>query len=228
MRIIILVDAVGQRVAAALDNFKISVPHKGVYITDLGYGNVKGLKEIPVEEKSLTVYFNTELNAETVTADCVRLYCDDEEVIIKSVSYDGGVVLDIGERLKPKKKYRLEIINTVRDTLGVSPGSVLTTGFSTSYAQLDIKNLLLKTDENGTYIEGQMVDRLASAKTMYLVLTVWNGNRMVDINVTPLEFSDGIAFSSGYVVKGFDDTLEISLWDSFTCPDILVKESEVI
>ena len=205
----------------AVDNFRVSKTVEEPVISE-----IKGIKpsadgRISPEDETVRVLLTAPVMAESVSVDTVKVYREDETVVLESVVYDGEIKLNFAEALRGQSVYRVEISTEVQDENGTPLDDLLTAQFETGFASLDIKDIDLRKKANRVYLEGTAVNLGAEPKTCFIVLTVWDKGCMTDLSVTPAEWLDGEAFQTKPVSLGTGQSLEYAVWDSLCIPKVI-------
>ena len=224
LRITMKVNKEGQTTLTALDNISMSVAVGETVISGVTADVMSENGKIAPESTSVAVELTNGLNSATVTTDNVKVYTDNREVIVDSISFDGNLVINFSEKLQPDKIYTIILADTIADSLNNLLGGGRKCCFMTSYAASDAINLSLVSDDNGSRVTGTMIDFNNSGKTLYTVLTVWNGDRMTDIVINPITWSDGASFTTGYVNVADGETVSFAVWDRLYNPTVLLKD----
>ncbi len=226
LRMIMSVTNPGQTAKIAFDNFLIEGAVSPLLVSSIGYDN-NASADIPPESDRVTITFNSMLNAEiaangSIKNDMVKVYVKESnrEVIIDSIECaDSKITVIFREKLIPSTLYLVKL-NKIEDINGIKITENTRDWFSTTPAQLDVVSLKRIESENKIAISGTMVDMQNSGKPLMCVLSVWNGEKLVDITYKSITAGE---FTTNYVNFTAGNTLQFFVFE----PDsykVLIKQ----
>lgn len=215
----------GQKFKVAFDNFSVSSVDSVPVISQIGQNGDLSQSVTPTAEK-ISIKLTAALKSESVNKENIALYIGDEEIMIKEVSYASMIVSIVPEeKLRSDEKYTVVIKENTQMPLGAVIGENVKGTFQTTVGELDLLTSSLIKIGNNSYVSGEFEYNGDSSKSVYIILTVWENNKMTDITVTEKILSKtNKTFTTNNVELKEGQKAELYVWDSLSSPNVLTTK----
>ncbi|MBP3360397.1 MAG: Ig-like domain-containing protein [Clostridia bacterium] len=213
----------------AFDNMKVDYIEPLTQITSIGYDETASAAKVSPYAKKLLVNLNTKLQAETLNSASVLLFCGDEQIPYKELSYsseDKRITIIPAEGLRSNQKYTVKLTNKVCDSSGTYLTGGLESGFFVDYADFDVYELKLTEDGGQICAEGSIINKTESPSDCYIILNIFSGSKLVNTTVKKVTAArDGhTAFKTDLLSKDAAQTAEAYVWSSLNNPVSVASE----
>ena len=163
----------------------------------------------------------------SINKDNIKVFCGNEEVVVKDVSYDKvnhmGAVITLEEDLVSQTEYSVVLSTDVQNGKGTRIPAQQQLFFETDVNSIDVTDLKLLSNENGSSITGTMVDSENAGGTKFAIISVWQEGKLMEIKVNELSWENGGVFETDKVNFEDGQQLEFSVWDGFALPNVIHK-----
>ncbi len=214
-----------QSFEASFDNFRVSGIDSVPVISEIGQ-NGDFTQNVSPDAKNISVKLTAALKADSVTKESVALYIGDEEILIKEVSYASMVITVVpDEKLRSDEEYTVIIKETTRTPTGAIIGEKVKGTFYTTVGEYDLLSSSLVKNGNTSYVSGEFVYNKDENRSVYIILTVWENNKMTDITVMEKVLSKtNKTFTTNNVELKEGQKAELYVWDSLSVPDVMTTK----
>ena len=215
----------GQKFKVAFDNFVASSIDAVPVISKIGQdGNVDA--SVTPTAQNIAVKLTSALKAESVTKENVKLMLGNEEVMVKEISYASMIITIVpDEKLRSDEEYTVVIKETTQTPMESVIGTQVKGRFTTTVGELDLASNTLETQTDKMRVKGELVYTADEPTYAYIILTVWDGDKLSDITIKEMSVSKtNKSFTTDYVEYKNGYKAELYVWDSLSTPNSLTTK----
>ncbi len=169
----------------AIDNINIKGYYDVPTVTAVEDGN-----DISPDKAEITEYLSSPLYDKSISAETVRLLDEDgNECPIEKAFYNGSdysVTVVPKKALMPDSEYKIVISADAQFAKDVPVGEEVEGVFKTAPSQIRVEHVQIKKEASLCKADVRIKNVTDSEKTVYVVMTLWQNEKGIDMKISPL------------------------------------------
>lgn len=205
----------------ALDNIII----KGYYDTpEIKSAQYSYSAEADINE--ITAYLSSKVWGGSINEDTVHLINDEGTACpLKEIIYDenaAAVIIKPQKALMPDTRYTVVITDGAMLSQDIPFSEEVSGSFTTESSKISVANAALSESSGSVKADVSIKNVTADAMTVYVVMTLWNGNKGVDMKISPITIAAGkTATASLQALRQGADSAQLYIYSDIFASEFL-------